>query len=58
MPAAKQVTQDEIARAVKALKLNTPVRRAERKGASIVLYTRSGVFTYTPRARKKAKTAA
>ena len=44
----KPVTKAEIAAAVEALKLNVPVRRAERKGTSIVLYTRTGPVTYTP----------
>ncbi len=52
MPRQKAVTKAEIAAAVKALKLNTPIRAAERKGASIILHTRSGDFTYTPRTQK------
>ena len=54
MATAKPVTDEEIARALQALKLNEPVRRAERKGASIVLHTRSGAFTYTPHKKKAA----
>ena len=56
MAQVKPVTREEIATAAAALKLNVPVRSAERKGARIVLHTRSGVFTYAPRkASKKAE---
>ena len=55
MSQSKPVTQAEIAVAVAALQLNTPIRSAERKGASIILHTRSGDFTYTPRSRARAR---
>ena len=55
MSQSKPVTQAEIAVAVAALQLNTPIRSAERKGRSIVLHTRSGDFTYTPKPKARAK---
>ena len=53
MATTKPVSKAEIAAAAEALKLNVPVRRAERKGSSILLHTRAGTFTYTPPAKKK-----
>ena len=54
MARAKPVTKSEIATAAAALKLNLPVRRAERKGDSIVLHTRAGAVTYKAPAPAKA----
>jgi len=53
MPTAKQLTQEEMRAAIKALGITLPIRCAFWKGTQIILRCRDGDHAWTPPGAKK-----